>query len=244
MKKIILLTCLVIGFTTAIGQTLTEFRAGNGKVGFKDATGTIVVQAKYDKVTAFTNGFAALYLGENMGLVNSMGKIVIPIKDIGFSITRMALGLIPFGSGSGTHNQGVMDTLGRIIVPAKYDLCKIVNNTTFIVIKNNLCGVYNTGSAYRSIDVKTKVVNTGLLTLPLVYSDITSAYSKDLKRINNLLLVSKKDKSGQELFGLCNYDGLELIPCKYELIYFDNGKARVRNKSEIFYVDTAGARVD
>lgn len=244
MKKIILITCLVIACTAAIGQPLTKFEAGNGKIGFKDSTGAIVVQAKYDEVSDFTKGFAALYLGENMGLVNSTGKIVIPIKDIGFSITRMALGLIPFGSGSGTHNQGVMDTSGRIIVPAKYDICKIVNNTIFIVTKNNLTGVYNTGSAYRSIDVKTKVVNTGLLTLPLVYDDIQSAYSKDLKRINNLLLVSKKDKSGQELFGLCNYDGLEIIPCKYDLIYFDNGRARVHNKSENFYIDTAGARVE
>lgn len=243
MKKIMLLTCLLTAFTTATGQTLTTFKASNGKIGFKDSKGTIIVQAKYDEVSNFTKGFAELYLGENMGLVNSAGKIVIPIKDIGFSITRMYLGLIPFGSGSGTHNQGVMDTLGRIIVPAKYDICRIVNNTTFIVKKNNLCGVYNTGSAYRSFDVKTKVLNTGLLTLPLVYSDITSAYTKDLKQINNLLLVSKKDKSGQELFGLCNYDGLEVIPCNYGLIYFDNGKARVQNKSELFYIDTTGARV-
>jgi hypothetical protein len=52
----------------------------NGKVGFMDTTGSIVIQPKYDDVFPFSDGLAPVELGDKWGYVDKTGNVVIPIQ--------------------------------------------------------------------------------------------------------------------------------------------------------------------
>lgn len=50
----------------------------NGKWGFKDKNGNILVEPKYDKITELSkNGFAGIKIGDKWGIVDKKGNIVI-----------------------------------------------------------------------------------------------------------------------------------------------------------------------
>ena len=66
----------------------------NGKWGFSDKSGNIVVEAKYDKVTEFNEyGFAGVKLGDKWGVVNSKGEeILAPTYNINEEIEPYFIG--------------------------------------------------------------------------------------------------------------------------------------------------------
>lgn len=50
----------------------------NGKWGFKDKNGKVIIEAKYDKVTELNeNGFAGIKLGDKWGVINQKGTIIL-----------------------------------------------------------------------------------------------------------------------------------------------------------------------
>jgi hypothetical protein len=76
MKKII---TLLLTFITIAGQSqkLTPFTGANGLKGYKDEKGRIVVPAQYTEAAAFSEGFAAVKLGNKYGYINRNGVTVI-----------------------------------------------------------------------------------------------------------------------------------------------------------------------
>jgi hypothetical protein len=79
-KKVILTAVLLISTLMSFSQNLSPFKRENGKFGFKDSTGNIVVEAKYDDAESFSEGLAAVSLNNKWGFINKEGKEVIPLK--------------------------------------------------------------------------------------------------------------------------------------------------------------------
>lgn len=50
----------------------------NGKFGFKDKYGTLIIPYKYDEVKSFSGGLARVKKGDKYGYINKQGNIVVP----------------------------------------------------------------------------------------------------------------------------------------------------------------------
>lgn len=74
MKKKILLILLSCSYAlVANSQTLTAFEV-NSKFGYKDATGKIVIAAKYDAVSDFIDNIAAVTINKKSGIIDKKGN--------------------------------------------------------------------------------------------------------------------------------------------------------------------------
>ncbi|MEG1700059.1 MAG: WG repeat-containing protein, partial [Alistipes sp.] len=63
--------------TSGMGQELERF-SENGKRGFVDKNGTVVIPLKYDDVGNFREGLAGVRLNGKYGYIDKNGTVVIP----------------------------------------------------------------------------------------------------------------------------------------------------------------------
>ncbi len=74
--------CLLLFGISSHAQTLMYFAGDNGKYGYKDAKGNIVIQPKYDEATPFFGGFGKVKLNGKYGFIDKTGKeTVVPRYD-------------------------------------------------------------------------------------------------------------------------------------------------------------------
>src|SRR5690242_11328249 len=84
MKKLSSLLLLLFVFTHLFANELFPFEQ-NGKSGYRDAAGRIIIAAKYDIAKSFLkNGLAKVGIledgGWKYGFIDTLGKEIIPIK--------------------------------------------------------------------------------------------------------------------------------------------------------------------
>ncbi|MCB0708408.1 MAG: WG repeat-containing protein [Chitinophagaceae bacterium] len=60
--------------------TLKPFTADNGKYGFKDESGKIIIEPKYDLAWDFSEGLAMVVLRKKYGFIDEKGNEAIPLK--------------------------------------------------------------------------------------------------------------------------------------------------------------------
>lgn len=115
----------------SFGQELIPYEE-NGKFGYQDSIGNIIIAPKYDYVKDFSQGFAQVNIGGSYyvtewgytyfkggkwGFIDSTGKEITPIKydDISdFSGGRALVGI--------SEKFGYIDTTGKEVVPVIYIL--------------------------------------------------------------------------------------------------------------------------
>src|SRR5215813_3943311 len=51
-----------------------------GKFGYVDETGRVVIKPQFDEAYPFTEGLAAVSIGEKAGFIDASGKVVVPLK--------------------------------------------------------------------------------------------------------------------------------------------------------------------
>jgi len=78
-KQLLLTAVLLASTLFSFGQELKMFKE-NGKWGYKDSIGNVVVAAKYDYINSFSEGLAKVELNGKYGYINKEGKEVIAIK--------------------------------------------------------------------------------------------------------------------------------------------------------------------
>ncbi len=103
----------------------------NGKWGFIDKTGKVVIPFQFSEAWSFAEGLAAVKLNGKLGFISKSGKVVIPFKfdnghleDIYFFV-----GLVPVRLNG---KSGVIDNSGQVIIPFKYDEVRILPGSTNI----------------------------------------------------------------------------------------------------------------
>ena len=74
--------CKTDGDDTSSGQSardefLAEYESDPEKWGFLDRRGEVAIKAKYDQVSAFSSGLAAVNFKGAWGYVNTRGEVVI-----------------------------------------------------------------------------------------------------------------------------------------------------------------------
>jgi len=138
----------------------------NGKAGFIDRTGKIVIQPQWDSTSDFSEGLAGVANYENglkVGYIDKTGKIVIPFqfdRASGFSEGLAAVGFGEFGlHNTGNHTTGFIDKTGKLVIEAKF--------TDADDFSEGLALVYH-NEKYGFID------RTGKIIIPLKFDDANS----------------------------------------------------------------------
>ncbi len=116
MKKIFLTiwaSCLFLVMAFA-QEELTGFES-NGKVGFKDQSGRVVIPAKYERGIA-SEGVVSLMLNGKWGVVDTKGNTVIPFKYDFIDGFKEGLARVELNG-----KYGFIDTRGSTVIPLRYD---------------------------------------------------------------------------------------------------------------------------
>lgn len=136
-------------------DTTFEFTEGlgrvkqNGKFGFADKTGKLVIPVKYDGADAFTEGFAAVFLAGKAFFIDKKGTDIF--KKSFKSISAFSNGLAMCSNEEGKI--GFIDTKGTIAIPFLFDAA--------FPFKDGLAPVrFRTEKAWKAINKKGETVFT------------------------------------------------------------------------------------
>ncbi|MGS4346498.1 WG repeat-containing protein [Myroides odoratus] len=211
---------LIRGYGYEYPVTFFKAQTYDNKEVAYDLKGKQVVAAKYDKVQPLYKGmdkqlgYVIVKQNNQFGLINSKGKILIPITyDY---ITQTPSGLLQVKKD---NKKGLMNLKGKIVLPLRYDqiendwyqsdLIKIEQDNTYGMLKVN------------------RTAQTVQHIIPVDYSSIAIAIHKEKNEL--LFFIVKKDQH----YGLYSPQGTLVCPPiydnitdynggKYALVYKDN----------------------
>ncbi|MCB0536338.1 MAG: WG repeat-containing protein [Bacteroidetes bacterium] len=188
-KQIIIAICLLLfGAIVVQAEELESFRGDNDKYGFKNATGEIVVPAKYDWVSDFFKGLAVVRIGDwdegKHGFIDQTGKVVIPLKyDEAGDFSEEGLASVTLDNKS-----GFIDITGKEVIPLKYDGA----------------GDFSDGKAWVVLDEESGFIDITGKIIPMKYETMKTFEG-------NYAPVKLNGK-----WGLIDREGNEAVPCRYD----------------------------
>jgi hypothetical protein len=118
----------------------------NGKTGFRDLDGNIVIQPIYDNAEMFSEGLSTVQIGNKYGLIDETGRYVLPLQDMEY------LGSVHNGLASFRSNDkyGFIDTTGQEKIKPQFNWVD--------EFSEGLCIVRNDKDKHGYIDTTGKVV--------------------------------------------------------------------------------------
>jgi len=218
----------------------------NGKWGFVNEKGTLVIPAEFDYTYSFDEGVSRVVRNDLYGLIDKKGKFIVPCQ---YKSIGPCVGGFLSVQDLKTDKKGFIDKTGKIVVPIKYDSVDRFFDGMALVYKRDAgCGYVNT---------------TGKEVIPLQYADgwafeqgtvpvkkndkwgfinkknkpLTSFVYDDAQPFEEgLSVVTKDDKKG-----FVNPQGKEIVPLVYENAEkFSEGLAAVKKEGKWGYIDTTG----
>jgi len=196
-SKIIIVGIFLLSLTEVYAQPIFSFKDEKGKFGFKDASGKILVQPKYDYASKYENGLVYVNIGKKYGYVNRNGVEVIPViyDQVGYREKNIGLVWVYINS-----KYGYVDTTNKEVIPIKYSW---------------LDSEFKNGVAKASIDQKYGLINrAGEEIVPIIYDRIDLIwYYSDLKSI----IVEKDSK-----YGMIDINNKILLEIKYDWINYES----------------------
>lgn len=209
------LLCGLLIHVAVTAQPLINFEK-NGKWGYTDsATGKVVVPGIYDETAPMQGGYGVVYLKNKAGLINSKGKLVLPVK-YAVLITPFSEGRLRFQEVN-NGKYGLMDTSFKVVLaPLKYD---------FINEFSEGLSKVSTKDKYGAIDINGKLI------VPVKYDDIAE--------IADSMIVAD---SGT-VFSLFNYKGIRISSKKYHHIFIAEGIANCHGEGYCDYIRPDGSTI-
>ena len=78
MKNTFIALLLVLFFgIDAMGQEIYPYRSSDGKFGYKEKSGKVVIPARYDRAFNFSDGLAVVVIDGMAGYIDPQGALVI-----------------------------------------------------------------------------------------------------------------------------------------------------------------------
>lgn len=262
-KFIFVCTLSVLSLAAWSQSKIVSFE-DKGKFGFADAkSGKPVVEAKYDKVGAFSDGMYAVKLGFAWGYVNDKGVLVIPTKYQEARNFVQGLACVRLCDDNKTAKgckYGYIDKTGKTSILFEYDDARdfkeglagvqadkegawcYINDQGKCEIKPKfqIANNFEKGSAVVKVNGKFGTIDKkGNPLIPTIYDNILEVYP-------GILQATKEGK-----FGLIRANGKEILPFgKYDKLNrgFDNGVAVVEKLVKqpnvaLALIDTAGREI-
>ena len=88
----------------------------NGKYGFVDKNGNVVIEPQFDDAWYFSEGRAAVKVGKKRGYIDEMGNMVIPPQFGWAGFFREGMSAVSDG-----HKNGFIDRSGRLVIGFQFD---------------------------------------------------------------------------------------------------------------------------
>lgn len=193
----------------------------NGKWGFANEQGKIMIEAQYDYVGPFKEGLAVAFKGDYAGYISKSNKTIIPfIYDDGEDCNQGLVSVLK------EDYLGILNKLNQTVLPFEYDAIGSLNDDIILIAKNDAYGYCNRKGeiiidlsyerAYEFSNGFAVVVDSGKyglidrngnFTIPAKYKWLAPA-------IEGNLLRAKKDS----LFGLINTAGELVLDFVYDRI--------------------------
>lgn len=219
------------------GQELMPYKE-NGKIGFKDSVGNVIVLPKYDyygygffdNLMAVNTGgkvsLTGVFGGGKWGFINAKGQEVVPCKYDNVRSFSEGLAVVNVGGKFGISlvsggKYGYIDTTGKEVIPLRYDDANDFSEGMAPVLLNGKCGYIN---------------KKGKEVIPLKY-DVAGKFFEGLAvvRIGNMEMGK---------WGFIDKSGKEIIPLQYDYAEsFENGKAEVMLNGKSFFIDKTGKKL-
>ncbi len=197
----------------------------NGKTGFVDAAGNLVIPIKYDEVKdesegIFKEGLMGVKIGKKWGFINLLGDMVIQPKwEKIYNFSEKLCGFSPPGSDIFDAKKGYIDKKGIEVIPAKY--------------YSPLFGSdFHDGLAGIRVNEKTGFINReGKIIIPPDYYLV--------KRFSDGLAAAVKVEDGK--YGYLDKKGNWAITPQYDQAYdFIDGRAMVEKDGKHQMIDKNG----
>ena len=104
----------------------------NGKTGFRDLDGKIVIEPIYDMAEIFSEGYSAVTVGEKHGFIDETGKYVLPLQSYEF-LGSLHNGLADFKIND---KVGFINIKGEVIIKPQFDWADEFSEG-FCVVRND-----------------------------------------------------------------------------------------------------------
>ena len=230
MKTTLLTLTLCLGSFFGFTQDLVSYKDENGKYGYKDSTGNVLVEPKYDDAYDFSEGLGPVKHNEKWGFIDYKGTVVIPFKydDVGRYVDGFC-----FVSKNGEI--GFLDRNGNAVIFGDYSLTSMVDGAPYpfmingyaALCKNNKCGILdslgNIIFPFKYDDISW--INDGLciaeLNKKFAILNLSSNKEITLFKYDNIIpnyfskpwIVVINDK-----YGLINKNGEEITAFQYDFV--------------------------
>ncbi|MCF8298533.1 MAG: WG repeat-containing protein [Saprospiraceae bacterium] len=194
--KVIITVVFLISVAYGYSQQLNSYKDNNGKFGYKNNSGEIVVKPIYDYASnLFYDGLAVVMLGDKYGFIDTVGVEVIPLIYDYVNAFDEGLAIVNLDS-----SWGIIDVNGIVKIPFEYDyLDPNYFDYERILIFKGVVGKYNNPvkGKYGVADFNGKEL------IPCIYDSI-GVFSSNMAAV-------KKDGR----WGYVNEKGDLVIPIQY-----------------------------
>lgn len=196
----------------------------DGKWGLIDTSGNYVIPAIYDNISSFAQGLYAVKLNGKYGIVNSNGEIVIPCELEYDYLGKLSEGYAPVyiktgESQFGSYKWGFIDENGLEVYPCKMDyqyVGKFCNGLARIQEKDDFNYGYIDYSCNEIISCQYQYAEDFVDGIAKVR--IESPNNSKVLTYNGQII-----KKAEYRYGFIDYNGKQVIPCKYLDAVYDEG---------------------
>ena len=183
----------------------------DGKTGYVDRTGTIVIQAQYDQAWDFTEGLAAVGQNGKFGAIDKNGKVVVPLTYDSIEPYSEGLAMV---EKNGRYGFAGRD--GALAIPLRYDDAASFSDGMAVVRQ---------GKTYGAID------KTGAEA-----AQIKPAYDAVFSFTDGMAMVGLNGK-----YGFIDKTGKEIVAPQYDVASpFCEGLAKVAKNGKEGFIDRTG----
>jgi tetratricopeptide (TPR) repeat protein len=177
----------LIAFTAignyCLGQNLKPEKGTNGKWGYIDKTGKVIVPHKYDNAYWFVEGIAIVELNKKMGYIDETGKVFIPVKYDRALYFHEGLAAVKLNG-----KWGYIDKTDKVIIPFKYDET----------------GYFSEGLAAVKLNGKWGYIDkTGKVIIPFRKYDRAEKFDRGFAEVESNGQKFRIDKKGNEIGIIC-----------------------------------------
>ena len=131
----------IIGFSSGLIAAEKD-----GKMGYIDKMGNVIIPLKYDMAATFSEGFAVVEQNERFGYINTSGEVVVPpTYNAAFpfseGLAAVRTGGLDGKIGAGIYlsgRTGFIDNTGKVVIPLSYDMASGFNggySSVFVTVQ-------------------------------------------------------------------------------------------------------------
>lgn len=206
----------------------------NGKYGYADKTGKVVVSPQFDEVRNFTNGMGMVKLNNKYGFVDRTGKLVIPLTFDDAQEFSEGLASVKVG-----NKWGYIDKTGKVVISPQYDDARHFSEGLGLVGLDSEPSTQNSSS---EVSAKTTrkygyIDRTGKVVIP-INLDNAFTFSEGLVQVRN---NEQPGVEGSDKYGYMDKTGRIVIQRQFGCADpFSEGMARVSINNKHGYIDKTG----